>query len=163
MLIPPLNVPAWSHQRCRQAEASGFSKLWFSPSPMGIGTGDFRVQWVGCSARIFLTNLDVFPCETKGHSVFQPKWFGLFRNPSDVLESSGTSPREPIADMSPQFGFSDFILVAWNLSRWEYLHHGNGRMLQIQAPHYPSRLFSTSTQRKLFSPLTCSQPHLWAV
>lgn len=80
---------------------------------MDIETGDFRVQGlVGCLAKLFLTNLDVF--SLSGKRSFHPptQVIGLLRNPSGVLESACTSLRELIADISPQLGFSDIMLVA---------------------------------------------------
>lgn len=167
MLIPPLSAPAWSYQRYRQDEPSGFTKLWFSLGPMDIGTGDVRVQWVRAYAsRIFLKNLDVVvrlkPCEAKGHSILQPEWFGLLGNSSGMLEPARASPRELIADLSPQLVFYDITLVAWNLPWWEYLYHRNQHMLQIRAPHQLSWLWNVyqHTQEVILT-LASPWPHLW--
>lgn len=116
---------------------------------MDIGTGGWRFQWV----RGYAVRISPFPCEMKGQSIFQPKWFGL-RKPSGVLMASCSSAWKLMAGTAPHLVFSNLMLATWHLPWWGHVCHRNRQVLQVRAPHHPSWLLNVSqhTQEVLLSP-----------
>lgn len=129
---------------------------------MDIGTGDFRVQWVReHDARIFLTNLDVFSLCGKRLSHHPPKWFGLLSNSNGMLESACTSPQELIVT------YFQNLLSVTSHCQLEICHGGCTGITEIDkcrksgfSNTHACWWTSTSTHRKLASPLISPQPHL---
>lgn len=54
--------------------------------------------------------------------------------------------QEPICAFLPSSAFKDIMLVAWNWSRWECLHHGTWQMLQIRVISSPENWFTSNQQ-----------------
>lgn len=65
----------------------------------------------------------------------------------------------------PSSAFKDIMLVAWNWSRWEYLHHGTWQMLQIRVISSPENWFTSNQQHdSLKAPLqTHKEPNYLSI